>query len=229
MEEYSNEIRLQSALNPEGVNPMTRATLKKGNIRIERQRRGNQTATFKNTKKLQALTQFRTPGLTRKQKKKQIVLKQTLKNLFSSGNTKLNYPKLEIQDAKTSFDTILLKVKAKTIGNTNEAKAFAELYAKLFVYMYLIYQFQQTDTTSLGDFLTLFQLSEEEIDFKTIFTDQTISNLETVLQQMEDLNPMIEEAYFRIKPKNSDNPIYTEQLVSSKEFLEKLHHLRELL
>lgn len=231
MEDSSNEIRLQSALNPEGVNPMTQAKLKKGNTRIKLQTPANQsksTTQNRNTKKLQALTQFRTPGLTRK-KKKQIVSKQTLKNLFSSGNTGLKYPKLEIQEAKTPFEQILLKVKAKTIDNTNEAKAFAELYAKLFVYMYLIYQFQQKDNTSLGDFLDLFKFSEEELDFKNIFTDQAILNLETVLQQMEDQNPMIEEAYFRIKPKNSDNPKYTEQLVSSKEFLKKLHQLREVL
>lgn len=166
---------------------------------------------------------------TAEEQKEKASLTKTYLDVFSSGNSDLKYPKLNIQNAKTPFEQILLKVKAKTIEDTNEAKAYAELYAKLFVYMYLIYQFQQEDKTSLGDFLDLFKFSQEEVDFKTIFTDETISKLGTAIERLKDIEPMIEEAYFRIKPKTPENPNYTEQLLSSKEFLEKLPRLREVL
>jgi hypothetical protein len=371
MEDSSNETRLQSALNPEGVNPMTRQR-KPGNKPIERQAPANQSKTARNRNlvAVKALAKFRQPGLTRKKKSKSsnisnnpskkfekelqalrveksqlteygtdlrdiynnadeneslnikrqkeklneleeeyssqtktikdayealqakldslntqnqdkyrtqikndlaavatsnsafnLTKKQymegldslqgrrnstkelnkafrnsvpevssiNLKDLFTSGDADLKYPKLNIQEAKTPFEQILVKVKAKTTQDTNEGKAYAELYAKLFVYMYLIYQFQQKDETSLGDFLNLFKFSQEDIDFKTIFTDDTILKLETTIEQMKDIEPMVEEAYFRIKPKTPENPNYTEQLLSSKEFLEKLPRLRELL
>jgi DNA-binding HxlR family transcriptional regulator len=371
MEDSSNETRLQSALNPEGVNPMTRQR-KPGNKPIERQAPANQSKTARNRNLLavKALTKFRQPGLTRKKKskssnvsnnaskkfekelqalrveksqlteygtdlrdiynesdvneslnieeqkqklnkldeeyssqtktikdayqalqvkldslnktvqdkyrtqikndlasvatsnsafdltKKQYmgaldslqgrrnsskeldnafknivpeVISKNLKDLFTSGDADLKYPKLNFQEAKTPFEQILIKLKAKTNQDTNEAKAYAELYAKLFVYMYLIYQFQQKDQTSLGDFLDLFKFSQEEVDFKTIFTDETISKLETAIERLKDIEPMIEEAYFRIKPKTPENPNYTEQLLNSKAFLEKLPRLREVL
>ena len=162
-------------------------------------------------------------------------IKQEFSTVFTKGKTSetgdVKYPTLEISEPKTPFERVLASVKQRTVANTPEGKAYAELYAKLFVYMYLLFQAPTGEKQSLGSFVDLFKDSQSSMDFSKIFTDKAIKKLQEykTLEKLNEVKPMIEEAYFRIKPRSPENPVYVERLLETKDFLERLPKLREVL
>ena len=161
--------------------------------------------------------------------KRETYIRDHYLQIFNTGDSQVQYPKIDIINAKTPFEKILVEIKSKTIDNNDEGKAYAELYAKIFVYMYLLSYAQKREKLSLGKFVDLFKDSQDTLDFSTIFTDKNISKLSSIIEKLDSIEPLIEEAYFRIKPKGEGNLEYKEQLIDSKEFLKKLPQLREIL
>lgn len=161
-----------------------------------------------------------------------VELKQNVKEVLEGKRILPEFPSAKpVEKPETTFEKVLSKLLEKTKGTQDTSKAFAELYAKIYVYflaLYLHLEEQGIKNEVVTNFL------QGKSDFQSIpseLLDPSLKDpvLNKIKEDPEEFRRIVEDQYFTIKPRGEGNEEFKELLLDIPDIVDNLEKLSQIL